>query len=61
MDTWYEVSLVMRSGKKIHISDTQSLEEAEDKKAEFLNAGLNAVIDEYNVVNDVATKVGEIK
>ena len=61
METWYEVSLVMRSGKNIHILDTQSLEAAEDKKLEFVNTGLKAAINVYDIINDVAYKVGEIK
>ena len=62
MNTWYELSLVLKADKKkIHILDTQSLEEAEDKKNELESTGLNVVIDEYNINEDKAVLVGEVK
>lgn len=62
MNTWYELSLVLESEhKKIHILDTQSLELAENKRNEFVLAGLKVVIDEYIIKEDKPVLVGEIK
>jgi len=62
MNTWYEVSIILQSEqKKIHITDTQSLEVAENKRNELALAGLKVVIDEYIIKEDKPVLVGEIK
>jgi len=61
MNTWFEISIILKAeNKKIHISDTESLEEAEDKKREFIEAGMNVVVDEWVIKNEKPILIGQI-
>jgi predicted peroxiredoxin len=61
MNNWFEISIILKAeNKKIHISDTESLEEAEDKKREFIEAGVNVVVDEWVIKNEIPILVGQI-
>ena len=61
MNTWFEISIILKAeNKKIHISDTESLEEAEDKKREFMQAGVNVVVDEWVIKNEKPVLIGQI-
>jgi hypothetical protein len=58
---WFEISIILKAeNKKIHISDTESLEEAEDKKREFIQAGVDVVVDEWVIKNEKPILVGQI-
>ena len=61
MNNWYEISLIKSEKSKIYVKGTASLEQAENFKNEFLDAGLKVVIDEYVIKNEVPILVGEIK
>lgn len=62
MNTWYEVSIILQSEqKKIHITDTESLEEAENKKIELNKAGIKVMIEEWNIKNEIPILIGEIE
>jgi hypothetical protein len=61
MNNWFEISIILKAeNKKIHISDTESLEEAENKKREFIDAGVNVVVDEWVIKNEIPILVGQI-
>jgi len=58
---WFEISVILKAeNKKIRIKDTESLEEAENKKREFLEAGVDVVVDEWVIKNERPVLVGQI-
>jgi SepF-like predicted cell division protein (DUF552 family) len=60
-NNWYEVSIVLEAEhKKIHIVSTESLEEAENKKEELIQAGLKVVVEQWRLDKNTPKPMGEI-
>jgi len=61
MNTWYEVSIILEAeNKKIHVVSTESLELAQNKKQEFLEAGIKAIVEEWKIKNEEPILMGVI-
>jgi hypothetical protein len=58
---WYEVSIILEAGnKRIHDLSTGSLEQAENRKAELVEAGLKAVVEVWDTGKEKPVLIEEI-